>query len=179
MRYALVLIVCSLISCSGVQKISNNAVDIADTARSSKTRFETIEEEASKTELIDHSLIIKEASQGTKEQLSIIDSVNNIISEIPKIDDTIPWWATLLQYGFIAAAVLGVLALLWYLGLGYPIKALMRSFSMFIPSGKKSAARLLVKANEAESETTVREMIAVLRATDPDFNAAYKKEKHK
>tara|TARA_R100001015_G_C4634444_1_gene200962 strand:+ start:3692 stop:4207 length:516 start_codon:yes stop_codon:yes gene_type:complete len=170
----------SLVSgCSGVQKISNRATNIGETARSSQTRFETIEEEASKTELIDHSLIVSEASQGAKEQATIVKSVNDIIKTIPNIEDSVPWWATLMQYGFVAAAIFGVLALLWYLGLGYPIKALMRNFSSLIPSNKKSAARLLVKANDSESKTTVREMIAVLRATDPDFNAAYKKEKSK
>ena len=106
-------------------------------------------------------------------------NVNDIITTLPQVEDSVPWWATLVQYGFIATSIIGVLVLLWYLGLGYPIKALMRNFSSLIPSSKRSAAKLLVKANDPESETTTRELIAVLRATDPDFNAAYQKEKQK
>ncbi len=179
MRYGFVLIVLSLSACSGVQKISNSAVEVSELARSSQSRFETIEVEAQKTELIDTSLIASEAKAGSEEQRNILGYVNNILEEIPNIEDSVPWWANLMKWGFVALAVLGVFVILWYLGLGYPIKAIMRSFSSFIPSSKKSAARLLVKANDDESPTTVREMIAVLRATDPDFDAAYKKEKSK
>ena len=180
MRCVLVLIALSLSSgCSGVKTISNRTVDIASLAQSSKTRFEIIEEEARKTELIDQVLIASEASRGVKEQIEIIENTNDIVKVLPTIEDSVPWWATLLQYGLIAASIIGVLAILWYLGLGYPIKALMRNFSLFIPKGKKSAAKLLVEANDPTKETSIREMIAVLRATDPDFNAAYLKEKNK
>jgi hypothetical protein len=169
----------SLTSCSGVQKISQRATNIVDVASSSQKRFETIGEEARKTTDMDRSLIVSEATAGVKEQKTIIDNVNDIITTLPQVEDSVPWWATLVQYGFIATSIIGVLVLLWYLGLGYPIKALMRNFSSLIPSSKRSAAKLLVKANDPESETTTRELIAVLRATDPDFNAAYQKEKQK
>ena len=72
-------------------------------------------------------------------------------------------------------AIIGSFVLLWYLGLGYPIKALMRSFASFIPSKKREAAKLLVQSQDDDSPTTMREAIAVMRATDKEFNAAYKR----
>ena len=173
------MVLCLGVSCSSVGKISNSAVEVSDLARSSQGRFQTIETEAQKTELIDTGLIVSEAQAGSGEQESIIQYANNILDTIPYIEDSVPWWATLMKWGFVALAVVGTLVIIWHLGLGYPIKALMRSFSSFIPSGKKSAAKLMIRAKDPTSKTSVEEVIAVLRATDKDFDAAYKKEKLK
>ena len=175
MRYVLALIVLSLTSCSSVEKINNNALDIADVATISKQRFVTIMNEARVTGFVDKDLIFSEAQAGAEEQNTIISHTNNIVKAIPHVEDSVPYWAKLMQWGLIALAVIGSFVLLWYLGLGYPIKAIMRSFSSMIPSKKKESAKLLFNAQDPDSATTVREAVAVLRATDKDFDAAYKK----
>lgn len=176
MRYVLALISLSLLgSCSGVEKINNGAIHIKDNAQLSHQRFETINEEVQVTGLVNKELISSEAEAGAREQQNIIEYVNVILKTIPSVEDSVPWWANLLQWGFVALAIVGSLVLLWYLGLGYPIKALMRTFASFIPSRKKETARLLVQSQDDNSPTTMREAIAVMRATDKDFNAAYKK----
>ena len=178
MRYVLVLTSLSLLllgSCSGVERINNGAIQIKDNAQQSHQRFETINEEVQVTGLVNKELISSEAQAGAKEQETIIDYVNVILKTIPSVEDSVPWWANLLQWGFIALAIVGSFVLLWYLGLGYPIKAIMRSFASFIPSKKKEAAKLLVQSQDDSSPTTMREAIAVMRATDKEFNAAYKK----
>ena len=175
MRYVLALISLSLSSCSGVERINNRAIDIKDNAQKSHARFETINEEVQVTGFVDKKLISSEAQAGAEEQERIIDYVDVILKTIPSVEDAVPWWANLLQWGFIALAIIGSFVLLWYLGLGYPIKALMRSFASFIPSKKREAAKLLVQSQDDDSPTTMREAIAVMRATDKEFNAAYKR----
>ena len=176
MRYLLALISLSLLSsCSGVERINSGAIHIKDNAQQSHQRFETINEEVQVTGLVNKELISSEAEAGAREQQNIIVYVNVILKTIPSVEESVPWWANLLQWGFIALAIVGSLVLLWYLGLGYPIKALMRTFASFIPSRKKETARLLVQSQDDNSPTTMREAIAVMRATDKDFNAAYKK----
>jgi len=175
--YVLGLTVLSLgVSCSSVEKISNNTMEIARTAHSSQGRFDSINEEARVTGYVDVNKIQVEASEGSKEQAYIVSLAEEVIQEIPNVEDSVPWWAGLIKWGFISTSVIGVFVILWYLGLGYPIKALMRTFSSFIPTPKKESAKLLLQAQDPNKETTYREAVAVMRATDKDFNAAYKKQ---
>ena len=178
MRLGYALIVLSLINgCSPSKQIGSNVSDIARISQSSKDRFNTIQEEVLKTEHIDVLLIRDQAKAGSNEQQKIMDLVFDTMEVLPFIDDEAPWWGSTLEYGFIALAIVGTFALLWYLGLGIPIKALMRSFAAFIPRGKRDAAKLMREAQDPNSKTSIEEAIAVLRATDKDFDAAYRKEK--
>lgn len=180
MRYATVLIVLiTTVSCSSVEKISDRTIKVSELAASSKQKFQTIQEEAQKTKFIDVPLIVATADEGIKEQEEIIGSTKEILGEIPKIEDAIPWWATMVNYIMIATSIIGIFVLLWYLGLGAPIKALMRKFSLTISSDKKSIAKLIQESQDPNSSTSINEVIAVMRATDKEFDAAYRKEKKK
>lgn len=179
MRLGFVLIVLSLLSsgCSPSKQMAKNMTGVAKTAQSSKERFDIISSEVQKTGHIDVLLIGDQAKAGSKEQTRIIDLVHNTVELLPDVEDATPWWGDTITYGFIALAVVGSFATLWYLGLGIPIKALMRSFTTLIPKGKRDAAKLMIEAQDPNSETSVEEAVAVLRATDKDFDAAYRKEK--
>lgn len=181
MRYvsALVILSVTLASCSSVEKINRNSIEVVEIAQSSKDRFTTIANESRVTGYLDKDKIQSEALAGAKEQDNIIYLAKEVIKTIPRVEDSVPWWASLLQWGFIGTSIVGVLVILWYLGLGYPIKAVMRSFASLIPSKKRQAAKLLVEAQDPESGTSIDEAVAVMRATDKDFNAAYKKQKEK
>lgn len=176
--YALIVLIISS-GCSSVGKISDHTVRVSELATASKHKFETIREEAQKTKFIDVPLIVTTATQGISEQEEIIEGTKVILGEIPKIEDAIPWWATMINYIMIATSIIGIFVLLWYLGLGTPIKALMRRFSLTISSDKKSVAKLIQEAQDPNSKTSINEAIAVMRATDKEFDAAYRKEKKK
>jgi hypothetical protein len=107
---------------------------------------------------------------------------NNIISEssdiagaVGNVKDTIPWWGDMITYGAIALAVIGVCFLLWYTGVGSLIKKVVYSLGLFIPDKKLQQAKVLAEAKDDTDPTTIREAIAVMRASDPAFDAAYKK----
>lgn len=179
MRLGFVLIVLSLLGsgCSPSKQMAKNMTEVARTSQSSKERFDTIGSEVQKTGHIDVLLIGDQAKAGSKEQARIIDIVHDTVELMPDIEDAVPWWVPILEYGLLSLALIGTFALLWYLGLGKPIRAFMRLFASFIPSGKRSAAKLMIEAQDPNSKTSVEEAVAVLRATDKDFDAAYRKEK--
>lgn len=179
MRLGLAWIVLIVVinGCSPSKQISKNITKVSETALSSRDRFNTIVEEVHKTEYIDVLLISDQAKAGAKEQEQIMNIVNNTVELLPQIEDSVPWWVPILEYGLLSLAIIGTFAVLWYLGLGKPIRAFMRLFASFIPSGKRDAAKLMIEAQDPHSKTSVEEAVAVLRAADPDFNAAYKKEK--
>ena len=81
----------------------------------------------------------------------------------------------MLSYGFIALAIIGICVLLWYTGVGTLIQKTVYSLGLFIPEKKIQQAKVLAEAKDETDPTTIREAIAVLRASDPAFNAAYKK----
>jgi hypothetical protein len=49
------------------------------------------------------------------------------------------------------------------------------SLGLFIPDKKLQQAKVLAEAKDETDPTTIREAIAVMRASDPAFDAAYKK----
>lgn len=178
MRLEIVLIALSLLgnACSPTKTIANNVTETIKLARSSHERFETIAEESRKTEHIDVLSIGEQAREGAMEQQEIIEIMYGTVEVLPMIEDASPWWISTLNYGLLVLGIIGTFAVLWYLGLGKPIKAIMRLFTSLIPSGKREAAKLMKEAQDPESKTTVAEAVAVLRATDKDFDAAYRKE---
>ena len=49
-----------------------------------------------------------------KHARNILGESEDIAGVLGNIKDSTPWWADLLSYGFIAAAILGICVLLWY-----------------------------------------------------------------
>jgi hypothetical protein len=105
----------------------------------------------------------------------IIGESADIAGAVSGVKDTTPWWADMISYGFIALAIIGVCVLLWYTGIGTFISKIFYSLGLFIPEKKLQQAKVLAEAKDETDPTTIREAIAVLRASDPAFNAAYKK----
>jgi ABC-type multidrug transport system fused ATPase/permease subunit len=173
----LLLIVFALASCkSPVKSIADNANKISTLAQSSKERFERIEE-AAKTELIDVQSVQKEAKAGVQEQEKIIATTKITIVDLTKVQDIVPWWGTMINYIFIGLSILGVLAILWYLGVGNLTRNFFYSLGMFVPKKKVEEAKLVRKTLASDDPVTTRELVAALRASDPAFDAAYKKTK--
>lgn len=117
--------------------------------------------------------IIERSDQGLLEQAKISTSVKEVIEATSSVKDIEPWWAVLLEYIAIAVISLAIVIGLWQTGLGL----LFRRLIGFIPVAKQEEAKILDEALSTESDTTIREAIAMLRAKDPELNEAFKRRK--
>jgi hypothetical protein len=161
-------------SCSAVGKIQNNANEIRTLAEDSKQEFVKINEAASdQPPRVDE---IKERSnQGISKQTAIIEKTQAVITATSGVKDVIPWWATTLEIVVIGLCILGCLFALWYSGLGLLLKKLIG----FVPSSKVQDAKLLSEAMDKNNDTTLREVVAAMRAKDPELNMAFENKKKK
>jgi len=151
----LLLVLTAMIGCkSAPQRISERAVEIRETAQSSKDRFIQAGDPA-----------------GKREQEHIMSLANEISVDSTLVDPTEPWWLPLVEYGVVAAILLAIVAILWQTGIG----TAMRSMLGWLPRKSVSAAKLLHEAVDQEHETSVREAVAALRVMDPALDAAYRR----
>ena len=119
----------------------------------------------------------QEITEAHKHAKVILIESSDIAKASANITNTTPWWADLLSYGFIALAIVGIVVLLWYTGIGKLIQKFIYSLGLFIPDQKKQQAKLLAEVKDETDPTTIREAIAAFRASDPAFDAAYKQVK--
>ncbi len=161
------------IGCSDTQRIADASGVIRTNAESSKQRFDRIE-----AATVDgkYGGIAPDAKAGAKEQATIIGATEAIVRALPGVKDVTPWWANLLSWGLIALSVVGVVTLLWMTGLGAFVKRLLAALGLFIPAGERREANIAAKALYDDNDATLREWIAVRRAQDPMFDAAYRRE---
>ena len=162
----------SLLACSPTAKIAQSTVDIRGNAHRSKERFDKIHAESVKP-TPNFGIITSQSKVGAREQEIIIGETNDISVQLTKVEDSVPWWATLLQWVMICLSLLGAIFVLWYTGLGSIIKKLLNNLGLLIPERKKSAAKLLDES--LDDPVKIREAIAAMRASDPTFDAAYRK----
>ena len=142
-------------------------------ATESKQRFERIDANAE----TDPKAVRADAKAGKREQVAILAASEEIVRALPGVKDVTPWWATLLSWGLIALSVVGVVALLWMTGLGAFVKRLLAAVGLMIPAAERREANLAAKAIDYGSDVSVREWIAARRASDPMFDAAYRRER--
>lgn len=102
----------------------------------------------------------------------ILDETSDIAGVLGNIKDVTPWWATLLQYGFISIIGIAIIVILWQTGIGQAIRVAIG----WIPSNKKKEAALAQSVLNENNQETVREWIAAKRLSDPEFDAAWRKE---
>ena len=174
MGIAAFVLVLGTIGCSDTQRIADASGVIRTSAESSKARFERVETSALAA---NDRQIVTEARAGAKEQATIIGATEAIVRALPGVKDVTPWWATVLTYGLIALSVVGVVALLWMTGLGAFVKRLLAAVGLMIPAAERREANLAAKAIDYGSDVSVREWIAARRASDPMFDAAYRRER--
>jgi hypothetical protein len=167
---AILLILASLVvnGCSPTTRIAKATTGIAEAASSSKNRFAVIQAEA-EAPAPNLPLIKEEAVGGVSEQSYILSFAGSIQEALPSVEDQVPPWMNLIQYGIIVAGILGVAWILWYTGIGSLIKGLLG----FIPKAKRREADLANMMLDEKSPVTVREFIAARRASDPEFDKAY------
>ena len=165
-----ILLVLSIPSCNKVQKIQQNSNEIQSLAQASKDNYEGIIV-AAQSDPPAISEIIERSNQGISQQTQIIEKAKDTIIQTSQVVDAVPKWMEMLELGLWVALAFAILGVSWYLGLG----TLTRRLFGYIPQAKQDEAKLLREALDSESETELREVIAYLRARDPELNAAYKK----
>ena len=104
----------------------------------------------------------------------ILGESKDIADALSGVKDITPWWANLMQYGFIAIIFIGIVIILWQTGIGQAIRLAIG----WIPSNKKKEAALAQSVLSDKNPETVREWIAAKRLSDPEFDAAWRKEQN-
>jgi len=102
----------------------------------------------------------------------ILKETKDIASAISGVKDITPWWATLIQYGFISIIGIAIVIILWQTGIGQAIRVAVG----WIPSNKKKEAALAQSVLDDTKPEGIREWIAAKRLSDPEFDAAWRKE---
>lgn len=155
MRALLVLVLLAAGCGSAPQRIADTAVEIRQTAESSKERFATLG-----------------SPVGVKEQERIISLTDEVIADVPNIQSIPNRWNDTLEMAAWAAVALAVAFVVWHLGLGQ----LTRSLFSWVPRNKAVAAKLLDEAVDPSHQTNMREAVAALRAMDPDLDRAFRRK---
>ena len=145
-----------LAGCSPVQRIAQSSNDIRAEAQGLIQRGT----ETGDAEVIARATRIEALASGIHVQLS-------------GVEDKTPMWLTALTYGAVAVVAIAVVVLLWMSGLG----TFLRIASGWLPRKKVVAADLAVDMLDTARPEGEREMVAVMRAQDPLFDAAFRKSK--
>jgi hypothetical protein len=148
------LIVTSLlVGCSQLAKVSRNATAI----------------QAESQALIDHGVAV-----GDKEVVSRAERISGLAGDIhgsiPHLEDRTPAWLSTLWWGAAAVVAVAVVILLWQTGLGTAIRVAVG----WLPRRKVQDASLAAGMLDPNKPEDAREYIAARRASDPEFDAAWR-----
>ena len=151
--------------------IDNAALHVSDMAMESRSLAEDISVTTLEPETAD------KAGEIIGLQDDIIETSSNIRGHLHGVENTTPWWASMLQQGSIALIIVGVVVLLWQTGIGLFIKKLFWAMGWFIPDSAMRSAAVDLKASRDKHDLSMRETIAVRRSCDPAYEAARSKLK--
>jgi hypothetical protein len=143
-----------LVGCSELAKVSSNATEI----------------QAESQALIDHGQAV-----GDKEVVTragrIHDLASDIHGRIPHLEDKTPAWLETIWWLAAAAVVLGICIVLWQTGLGTAIRVAIG----WLPRRKVQDASLAAGMLDPSKPEDAREYVAARRASDPEFDAAWRR----
>ena len=149
-----ILCVNGLVGCSELAKVSSNATEI----------------QAESQALIDHGRLV-----GDKEVVTragrIHDLASDIHGRIPHLEDKTPVWLSTLWWAAAAAALVAVAVILWQTGLGTAVRVAVG----WLPRRKVQDANLAAGMLDPDKPEDAREYVAARRASDPEFDAAWRR----
>lgn len=162
MRAAILLTVL-LASCSPSAEIAKRSSRIADRARKDVAAWDRVEDS--------HADMAPEAAAGRARAEATIADTHRIARALTGVEDVTPWWASTIAWvaGAFAVAVLG-----FVLAQSGALTGL-RILIGWIPRRKVNAAELAVDMLDPSRPEGDREMIAAMRASDREFDAAFRK----
>ena len=154
MIYFAVIILSLLAGCSSISRIGNNTNAIRTEAQI----------------LIDHGVAVNDPV--VVNGASKIDTLAaGIHIALGGVEDKTPAWMSMLTWIAIAAVVVAVCVLLWQTGLGTMIRLAIG----WLPRKQRQDADLAASMLNPSKPEDAREYIAARRASDPYFDAAFKK----
>jgi hypothetical protein len=116
-------------------------------------------------------------STGDKEVVSraerIYDLAADIHERIPHIEDRTPEWVSALLWCGIAVVAVAVVIVLWQTGIGSAIRVAVG----WLPRRKVNDAELAAGMLDPSNPEDAREYVAARRASDPEFDAAWRRLK--
>lgn len=148
------LLALGLVGCSATERVSENANEIRGEARALSLHGEKTQDKE----------VVTRAER-------IYDLAADIHDQLPGLEDKTPAWMETLVW--VAGAVVAVAAvvLLWQTGLGQAIRIAVG----WIPRKKVSDADLASRMLDEKSPEDAREYVAARRASDPEFDAAWRR----
>ena len=162
-RVWLILVVGTLAACSPSREIANRANGIAERAQDEIAAWDRVERT--------HKDLTTEASSGRDRARANMNDAHKINSALTGVEDQTPWWAGMI--GWIAVAIIGVcvVVVIWQLGLGQFVRIAIG----WLPRKKVQDADLAASMLDPDKPESAREYIAMRRAADPEFDAAFRK----
>ncbi len=154
MIYIAVITVSLLAGCSPVSRIANNTNEIRTQAQL----------------LADHGMAINDPVVVTG--ATRIDTLAaGIHVALGGVEDKTPAWMSMLTWIAVAAVVVAVCVILWQTGIG----TFVRIAIGWLPRRQRQDADLAAGMLDPSKPEDAREYIAARRASDPYFDAAFKK----
>lgn len=157
MRFLFLILLCAdfwLVGCSPLAKVANNSTAIQAEAQ---------------------ALIDRGRETGDKEVITRAEHINDLAADIhgqlPYLEDKVPAWLTTLWWVAAAACVAGVCVILWQTGLGTAIRVAIG----WLPRRKVQDADLAAGMLNPDNPENAREYVAARRASDPEFDAAWRR----
>lgn len=95
----------------------------------------------------------------------------DIHGQLPYLEDRVPAWLTTLWWIAAAAVVIGICVILWQTGIGTAIRVAIG----WIPRKKVADADLAAGMLDPDKPEDAREYVAARRASDPEFDAAWRR----
>lgn len=105
---------------------------------------------------------------GSERIYTLAEAIHN---EIPSVEDKVPQWLVTLEWAIIAVLAVAAIVILWQTGLGQAMRVALG----WIPRAKRQDAELAADMLDPKHKENAREYIAARRASDPEFNSAFKK----
>jgi len=142
------------VGCSELAKVSRNATAI----------------QAESQALIDHGVAVGDKEVVTRAE-RINDLAGDIHGSIPHLEDRTPAWLSTLWWVAAAVVAVAIAVMLWQTGLGTAIRVAVG----WLPRRKVQDASLAAGMLDPDKPEDAREYIAARRASDPEFDAAWRK----
>ena len=154
MRLLPILLASLLVGCSPLAKVSRNTNAIREEAQV----------------LIDHG-----QATGDKEVVTHAQRINDLAADthtqLSGLEDKVPAWLSTLWMAALAVVVVGVVVLLWQTGLGTAVRVAIG----WLPRAKVRDADLAAGMLDPNNPENAREYVAARRASDPEFDAAWRR----
>lgn len=164
----LFLLVVALAGCSSAEAISVQATAVGDRAATIRGLAERIGAQSTQPG------VVADAAEISLQAQSIQHSVGVIHQKVTGVQDITPWWASLLQWVMVALAGAAAVWLVHSTGIGTAIRVAIG----WIPRRKVNEAEMAAATMDQNRPETIREWIAMKRASDKEFDAAWRKTQH-